>query len=94
MKKNNFDGYKIDFTPQAEKELLKIDKPEAKKIKTKLDSLVSGALNMDIKKLEATVEPTYRLRVGDYRVVFEVKQNIITILVIGVAHRKEAYRRY
>lgn len=56
--------------------------------------MVKGALNVDIKKLEATDEPTYRLRIGDYRVVFEVKQNIITILVIGVAHRKEVHRRY
>ena len=31
MQKNSFDGYKIDFTPQAEKELKKIDKVEAKK---------------------------------------------------------------
>lgn len=94
MTRSSFYGYKIDFTSQAEKELKKIDKPDAKKIKQKLESLIEGASNLDIKKLEATSEPTYRLRVGDYRIVFEVKHTIITILVIGVAHRKEVYRRY
>jgi mRNA interferase RelE/StbE len=94
MTKSSFIGYTIDFTSQAKKELQKIDKPDAKKIKQKLDSLTEGASNLDIKKLEATSEPTYRLRVGDYRIVFEVKHAKITILIINIAHRKEVYRRY
>ena len=58
MQKSSFAGYVLEFTQQAEKELKKIDKPEAWRIKNKLESLVSGTQNMDIKKLEATAEPT------------------------------------
>lgn len=43
----------------------------------------------DVKQL-ANFTPEYRLRVGDYRVLFEIEGN--TIVVYGVRHRREAYR--
>ncbi|MEX0849127.1 MAG: type II toxin-antitoxin system RelE/ParE family toxin [Candidatus Dependentiae bacterium] len=94
MLKSSFVGYKIEFAVQAKKDLKKIDKPQLKKINQKLEGLVSSDFNQDIKKLEGTTESIYRMRVGDYRVVFQVKHNVITILVIGIAHRKQVYRRY
>ena len=94
MQKSSFSGYSLAFTQQAEKDLKKIDKSEARRIKNKLEDLVAGTQNVDIKKLEATNEPTYRLRSGNYRIVFQVKRKIITILVISIAHRKQVYRRY
>jgi mRNA interferase RelE/StbE len=80
--------------PQAEKELKKLEKNVAEKIDEKLKELVSGALNMDIKKLTTETNDTYRLRLGEYRIIFEAKRHIITIVIIKVAHRKEVYRDY
>lgn len=44
-----------------------------------------------IKKL-AGYEDRYRLRVGDYRVIYEVADEQLFILVVGVGHRRESYR--
>lgn len=35
----------------------------------------------------------YRIRVGDYRIIYEIHDNILTVLVVQVGHRREAYRR-
>lgn len=45
----------------------------------------------DIKKLEGH-EDRYRLRVGDYRVIYEIIDGQLVILVAGVGHRREIYR--
>ena len=90
---NNFQGYSIEFSQQASKDLKKIESSESRKIDRKLKDLVGGNPNVDIKKIEGA-ERTYRLRCGDYRVIFEVHKHIITILVVGVGHRREVYRGY
>jgi len=45
----------------------------------------------DIKKLAGYAD-RYRLRVGDYRVIYEIADDQLIILVVGVGHRREAYR--
>jgi mRNA interferase RelE/StbE len=45
----------------------------------------------DIKKLSGYAD-RYRLRVGDYRVIYEIAGEQLIILVVGVGHRREAYR--
>lgn len=91
--KNHLKGYEVYFTPQAKRDLKKIEKADAKKITDKLDDLVDGKDNLDITPLEAAVKPIYRLRVGDYRVIYEVWKHKITVAVIEVGHRKEIYRK-
>lgn len=93
MTRSSFEGYKLAFTSQAAKELKKLEHGVSKKINEKLQTLVKGTANLDITKMQGIAE-TYRLRWGDYRIVFEVHQDIITILVIGVGHRREIYRDY
>jgi len=45
----------------------------------------------DIKKLTGYAD-RYRLRVGDYRVIYEIADEQLIILIVGVGHRREAYR--
>lgn len=92
MQDNSFKGYQIKFEPRAEKEFKKLDRQVANQIDKKLKELTSGALNADVKKLHGP--DLYRLRVGDYRVVFNVKRHIITIFIITVEHRRQVYRNY
>jgi len=94
MQKNNFKGYKLDFTKKASKELQKLEIPVIQKISDKLKDLISGNPNIDFSKMETSDDATYRLVCGNYRIICEVHNKIITILVIKVAHRKEVYRDY
>ena len=91
--KNYLVGYRLVFSEVAKKELSKLDKPLAKKIEHKLTELVQGKENLDIKKLAAYKEPTYRLRIGDVRIIYALWHEQLIVYVIQVGHRKEIYER-
>jgi len=79
--------YLVELMPKAIKDLKALPKSDAKKVVEKIRSLEKG-LNGDIKKL-TNFTPEYRLRVGNYRVLFEIEEQ--SILVYRIKHRKEAY---
>ena len=89
---NNLKGYEIRFDRKAEKQLSKIDHCYSKSIRQKLNALVSGSQNLDVKKLAGYDDSTYRLRVGVYRVLYEVYERQIYIRVVSVEHRQGAYK--
>lgn len=80
--------YEIEIKPNAEKDLRAIDKKDAVRILEKLLSLENG-LSGDIKKL-TNFTPEYRLRIGNYRALFEIDGN--SIIIYRVLHRKESYK--
>ncbi len=79
--------YEILYADIAQRQLKKLPKPLAEKIVKKI-KLLSNDLYGDVKKL-TDYSPEYRLRVGDYRVLFDLEGN--TIVVQAVRDRKEGY---
>ena len=79
--------FSIKLMPRAIKDLEKLPKSDAQKIIAKIKTLEQG-LTGNIKKL-TNFTPEYRLRVGDYRVLFEIQEK--DILIYRIKHRKEAY---
>jgi len=80
--------YKIEFKPQAIKDCKIIPRIEVQKIFEKIDKM-SNDLQGDIKQL-TNFTPEYRLRVSDYRVLFEIEEKIIYIY--RIRHRKQVYK--
>lgn len=80
--------YSIEFKPRSLKDCKKISKSELKRIFDNIEKM-SYNLKGDVKQL-TNFSPEYRLRIGDYRVLFEVEQNKITIY--RIRHRKDAYK--
>jgi len=74
---------------KALKDLSKVHKVEVKKILSKIEELEKFPQVPNLKKL-TNFEPPYRLRVGNYRVLFDIEDNILT--VYKVKHRKESYK--
>ncbi len=85
--------YQLKFLGKAEKDLQSIDLPHRKIIKEKLLLLAKNpeVLKNNIKKLSGAKENYYRLRVGNYRVIFQRKAKELVILVIRIGHRREIY---
>jgi mRNA interferase RelE/StbE len=79
---------KVEIDDKAIKDLSKIDKKEAIKILNKIENLQDFPQVANIKRL-TNFEPPYRLRVGNYRVLFELRDDIIT--VYRVKHRSKVY---
>ncbi len=78
----------ILFSKSAEKEFLKLPKTVQKTIKTKIIGLANGTVQTGIKKL--TNREEYRLRVGDYRVLYTI-ENSISLIIVAIGHRKDIY---
>ena len=89
---SKFVHYSIVWKKSAEKDLKSIAAPYVRNIEEKIEKIIQGDPSLDILKLQGYFNvPTYRLRVGDYRVIFEVYEHKIIILIVGIKHRKDAY---
>lgn len=85
--------YAFRWRERAVRQLRDIPQPAALTILRALTPLGDDPrrTDADIKKL-AGHEDRYRLRVGDYRVIYEIRDGQLVILVVGVGHRREIYR--
>lgn len=83
--------YRIFLEKHALRDFEDIPEPDHAHIKKKLQRLKGGFLpDLDIRKLKGS-KNTYRLRVGDYRIIFELNLDY-EIIILGIRPRKTAYR--
>jgi mRNA interferase RelE/StbE len=82
--------YSVELKPQAIKDLKRIQKSDTARIFDALE-IAADALKGDVKRL-TNITPEYRLRVGNYRILFEI-ENENRIVVYRVRHRKNAYKK-
>lgn len=80
--------YEVRLKKCVVRDLKNVSKRDAKRILAKIE-LMKNDLKGDVKRL-TNFTPEYRLRVGNYRVLFELESNVI--VVYGVKHRRESYR--
>jgi mRNA interferase RelE/StbE len=79
--------YQIEFKPRATKDLRSINQNAARKILTKIRAMENDLVG-DVKHL-TEFEPQYRLRTGNYRVLFNIENG--KIIIYRIKHRREAY---
>jgi len=86
--------YILKFLGKAIQDFKKIDIPFRKIIKEKLLILAENpdVLKNNIIKLAGTKDDYYRLRIGNYRVIYEKQEKELIILVIRIGHRREIYQ--
>jgi mRNA interferase RelE/StbE len=84
--------YTVQFNKHYLKDLLKIPKKNWKLIREKVLSLAENPRPDGCKKLKGVKAPLFRIRCGDYRVVYTIRDEILLVLVIEVAHRRNIYR--
>ena len=84
--------YKVTFRQSALKSLKRLPKFHSKVILSKIERLAYFSPNTpNIKALKGELQGSFRLRVGDYRVVFEVHQEIVTVVIVEIFHRGKGY---
>lgn len=85
--------YKVEYTPKAVKQLTKLDKYTRNLIYAWIDKNLQDCQNPRIhgKGLVANRSGQWKYRIGDYRLICEIQDKKITILVLEVGHRKRIY---
>jgi len=82
--------YKIIIKPSAQKDLDKLQNKELKRIVARLEQLRINPRPIGVQKLSD--EEGYRLRSGNYRILFVINDKIKNIFIYRIKHRKDAYR--
>jgi mRNA interferase RelE/StbE len=83
--------YRIDVAPRAERALRKLPRAAQKSIDRLFSVLAENPRPPGCVKLTGE-ERAYRVRAGDYRVVYELYDDRLVVLVVRVAHRREVYQ--
>ena len=82
--------YKINIEKRAAKKLENIDEPDYKRIKSAVLNLANNPRPVGYKKLRN--REAYRITVGNYRIIYEIINDILLVNVITLGHRKNVYR--
>lgn len=83
-------GYKIYFRESVEKDLRSIPKKDVRKILLRIQSLAVDPRPQGHEKL--TGQERYRIRQGQYRILYSIQDAACTVWVVKVGHRKDIYR--
>lgn len=84
-------AYTIQFKPLALRQLEKLPRDAQKRLSAKIEALRDDPLPVGCKKM-AALPDTWRIRAGDYRVVYQVHRGVLLVLVLSIGHRKDVYR--
>jgi mRNA interferase RelE/StbE len=83
--------YDLRFCSSVAKDLRPLPNKDVARILRRIDQLVEEPRGPGTEKLSG--QERYRARQGDYRIVYEIRDEVLVVVVVRVAHRREAYRR-
>jgi mRNA interferase RelE/StbE len=81
--------YQVVIEKQAQKQLAKIPPTDYTKVAAALKELAVNPRPHGYKKLKG--RPGYRVRVGDYRIIYSIQDNILTVFILAIGNRKDIY---
>ncbi len=84
--------YRIEFRPAAVKQLQALQRRDQRRIVRRIEALADDPRPDGARKLAGS-DSTYRIRVGAYRIIYDVLDRKLLILVVKVGHRRDVYRR-
>ena len=84
--------YRVEVAPAALRQLRKLDPPARRRVQAAIELLADQPRPSGAKKLGGG-EGEWRVRTGDYRIVYEVHDNVLLVLVVADGHRREIYER-
>jgi len=84
--------YQIEISKGASKQLKKLSEDIREKIEAKIQELIDEPRPDGVVKLK-DIENGYRIRVGEYRVLYKIYDDVLVVTVIKVGHRRQVYRK-
>lgn len=84
--------YRIEVAPAAARQLRKLDHAARRRVQAAVELLADEPRPAGAKKLTGG-DGEWRVRTGDYRIVYEIRDQVLLVMVLAVGHRREVYRR-
>ncbi len=85
-------SYRIELSPAAARQLRKLDGAARRRVQAAVELLASDPRPPSAKKLVGG-DGEWRVRTGDYRIVYEIHDGVLVVLVLAGGHRREVYQR-
>jgi len=85
-------AYQVEFSPSAAREFRKLSAAARASLAPKIDLLARNPRPSGTKKLVGE-KNGWRLRVGDYRILYEIRDSDYRVLIVIIGHRRDVYRR-
>ena len=83
-------SYSVFFLPRADREFAALSKSDFERVKRAIGSLADNPRPMNCQKLKG--RGGWRIRAGDYRVVYDIDDSARSVMVVTIGHRREVYR--
>lgn len=83
--------YRIELSPAAARQLRKLDRHIQRRVQAAVELLADDPRPPGAKKLVGG-DGEWRVRTGDYRIVYEVRDQVFVVLVLSLGHRRDVYR--
>ena len=84
-------AYRLEFAPRAHRQFGNLPGSIQARLRPAIEALAENPRPHGVKKL-AGEENLYRIRVGDYRVIYKIQGEILVFLIVKIGHRREVYR--
>lgn len=84
--------YRIELSPAAARQLRKLDGPALLRVQAVVELLARQPRPVGAKKLVGG-RGEWRVRTGDYRIIYEIDDGVLLVLVLAIGHRRDIYRQ-
>lgn len=84
--------YDIAVSPAAARQLRKLERPARRRVQAAIELLAREPRPPGAKKLIGGGGGEWRVRTGDYRIIYDIDDGVLVVLVLAVGHRREIYR--
>jgi len=85
--------YTIKILEKAERELAAVPAKDRKRIALHIDELVDNPYPSGAQQLKGAFKNHFRIRIGDYRIIYQIENKVLTIVIVRIGHRREVYRK-
>ena len=83
--------YRLEFAPRTRRQLLNLPRKVQARLAPAIEALAENPRPHGVKKM-AGEENLYRIRVGSYRVIYQIRDKDLLVLIVKIGHRREVYR--
>jgi mRNA interferase RelE/StbE len=84
--------YRVEFDARAFDEIMELSEKMQQRIFAATDALEANPRPAGVEKMKGE-ENAWRVRVGDYRIIYEIHDKVLLVAVMNVGHRREVYRK-
>jgi mRNA interferase RelE/StbE len=84
--------YRVEFSRAAEREFDHLPQQVRTRLASRIGALAGNPRPSGVVKLKGRTPDLYRIRAGDYRVIYAIQDDVLLVLIVSVGHRSEIYR--